>query len=115
VEESGERKVVVRPAGGGGRITISEGGGVEPVWSPSRRALFYRRGNDYLRADLSLTPALRVTNRSVLLRSPISTSEGITYDVAPDGQRLLLAEPVTGGEVVIVVNWIEELRRKLAK
>jgi serine/threonine protein kinase len=115
VEESGERKVVVRPAGGGGRITISEGGGVEPVWSPSGRALFYRRGNDYLRADLSLTPALRVTNRSVLLRSPISTSEGITYDVAPDGQRLLLAEPVTGGEVVIVVNWIEELRRKLAK
>jgi hypothetical protein len=51
----------------------------------------------------------------VLLRSAITSPEGITYDVAPDGQRLLLAEPITGGQVMIVVNWIEELRRKLAR
>jgi hypothetical protein len=100
---------------GGGRITISDGAGVEPVWAPSGRALFYRRGNEYVRADLSLSPVLRVTNRSVLLRSAITSPEGITYDVAPDGQRLLLAEPITGGQVMIVVNWIEELRRKLAR
>jgi serine/threonine-protein kinase len=114
-EESRERKVVVRPMSGGGRITISDGAGVEPVWAPSGRALFYRRGNEYVRADLSLSPVLRVTNRSVLLRSAITSPEGITYDVAPDGQRLLLAEPITGGQVMIVVNWIEELRRKLAR
>jgi hypothetical protein len=75
--------------------------------------LFYRRNNDYVRADLSLSPVLRVTNRSTLLRTAVASADGLTYDVAPDGQRLLLAEPVTGGQVVIVVNWIEELRRRL--
>jgi serine/threonine protein kinase/Tol biopolymer transport system component len=113
VQESGERTVVVRPTAGGGRITISDGAGLEPVWAPNGRALFYRRNNDYVRADLSLSPVLRVTNRSTLLRTAVASADGLTYDVAPDGQRLLLAEPVTGGQVVIVVNWIEELRQRL--
>jgi dipeptidyl aminopeptidase/acylaminoacyl peptidase len=115
VEESGERKVVVRPATGGARITISEGFGVEPAWASSGRALFYRRDNEFVRADLSLSPTLRVTNRTVVLRGTFANSDGLTYDLAPDGQRLLVAEPVSGGRVVIVVNWIDELRRKLGR
>jgi hypothetical protein len=52
----------------GARVTISDGGGVEPVWGRSDNALFYRNGNDFIRASLTFRPTLRVTGRSVVLR-----------------------------------------------
>jgi hypothetical protein len=106
-------EVVVRPFGApGARVTVSDGGGIEPVWDRRGGALFYRNGNEFIRASLSFTPTLRVTGRSVVLRGAFGQWFDTGYDVAPDGQRLLVAEPISGGQLVIVVNWLEELRQR---
>ena len=36
------------------------------------------------------------------------------YDVTPDGRFLMLRREVPGGQVRIVVNWTEELKRIMA-
>lgn len=74
--------------------------------------MFYRNGPEFIRAALTFTPTLRVTGRSVVLRGSFGQWGDTGYDVAPDGQRLLVAEPVSGGQLVIVVSWLEELRRR---
>jgi serine/threonine-protein kinase len=111
--ESGQTQVVVRPFGApGARVTISDDGGIEPVWDRRGEALFYRSGNEFIRASLSFTPTPRVTGRSVVLRGAFGQWFDTGYDVTPDGQRLLVAESISGGQLVIVVNWLEELRRR---
>ena len=79
---------------------------------PARWALFYRNGNEFIRAALTFTPTLRVTGPSVVLRGSFGQWADTGYDVAPDGQRLLVAEPVSGGQLVTVVSWLEALRRR---
>ena len=37
------------------------------------------------------------------------------YDVLPDGRFLMLRRGAQGGTLSVVVNWIEELKRSLAK
>ena len=96
----------------GARVTVSDGGGVEPVWDRAGNALFYRNGNEFIRASLGFTPTLRVTGRSVVLRGTFGQWADIGYDVSPDGQRIVAVEPISGGQLVIVVNWLEELRRR---
>jgi hypothetical protein len=112
-DESGPMEVVVRPFGApGARVTVSDGGGVEPVWDRAGNALFYRNGNEFIRASLGFTPTLRVTGRAVVLRGTFGQWSDIGYDVSPDGQRILAVEPISGGQLVIVVNWLEQLRRR---
>jgi hypothetical protein len=40
------------------------------------------------------------------------------YDVAPDGQRILITVPnpdAPAREIQVVVNWFEELRRRMGR
>jgi hypothetical protein len=105
-------EIVVRPFGTpGARVTISDGGGIEPVWDRSGNALFYRNGNEFIRASLTFTPTLRVTSRSVVLRGTFGFDTG--YDVSPDGRRVLAVESISDGKLVIIVNWLDELRRRI--
>jgi serine/threonine-protein kinase len=111
-DESGAMEIVVRPFGTpGARVTISDGGGIEPVWDRSGNALFYRNGNEFIRASLTFTPTLRVTSRSVVLRGTFGFDTG--YDVSPDGRRVLAVESISDGKLVIIVNWLDELRRRI--
>jgi hypothetical protein len=41
---------------------------------------------------------------------------GRTFDVSPDGQRILMIRPESGkaaGDLVVALHWIEELKRRL--
>ena len=125
-DESGRFEVYVRPhPGPGGRVQISTGGGVEPLWSPNGRELFFRNGDDFLAADIAKGAVLEAGRPRVLFsrRNPPGGS-GIRYDViaryavSPDGQRFLMSKPdaVKGPGPVprLVVNWFEELKRRAA-
>ena len=49
----------------------------------------------------------------LLLEAPIA---GFGYDVAPDGQRILITVPnldAPAREIQVVVNWFEELKAKV--
>jgi Tol biopolymer transport system component len=113
-DESGAMEVVVRPLdAAGGRVTISDGGGTEPVWDRRGNGLFYRNGNEFIRASLRFDPSLRVAGRSVVLRGAFGQWSDVGYDVTNDGERLLVTESITGGQLVIVVNWLGELRKRM--
>jgi serine/threonine-protein kinase len=108
-DESGRNEVYVRPfTGARGRIQISTGGGVRPIWSRDGRELFYWDANRLVAATLAFDAAPRVVSRT-----PLFTGRyGQDFDVSPDGKRFLMIEPQTSGlSLVAIPNWRTELRR----
>ncbi len=106
-DESGQEAVVVQPfPGPGGRVQVSTGGGAQPVWSRDGNRLIYRSGGWFIAARVQRTPTFAVISRDTLFRDEFvyATNPHANYDVAPDG-RLVVLEPLGGGERVVVSNW----------
>ena len=117
-DESATREVYVRPfPGPGGRSQISSGGGTEPLWSRDGRQIFYRSGARLMAAGISGAGLPSVTSRrQVLTVSVPELVQAANYDVSPDGKRVLLGKPNgAAANLVVVVNWFTEVRRKLAE
>jgi eukaryotic-like serine/threonine-protein kinase len=114
------QEIYVRPFPnvGGGRVQISSGGGMYPAWHP-------RTGNElfYVRPDGKL---LAVPMRDGKPSGPARVVDGgffvapnpRSYDISPDGKRLLVIEDMTGVSgvsaqgMVVVLNWAEGLSRR---
>jgi Tol biopolymer transport system component len=116
-DESGNFEVYVRPfPGPGGRYIVSADGGVEPVWAPDGRRLYYSHAQQLVAAELSTSPAFAVRSRAPVfelgyfMRGPHAA-----YDVAPRGDELLVLK-TTGAEIatIYVHDWRYELRDRLA-
>jgi Tol biopolymer transport system component/tRNA A-37 threonylcarbamoyl transferase component Bud32 len=114
---SGREEVYVRPLAGGPRVTISSEGGGEPLWSPDGRRLYYRAGARLIAVTVSTAPSLAVISRQTLFEGPyISDQWHPNYDVAPDGKSFIMLRPVEENrQLVMVVNWIKELRQRTGK
>jgi serine/threonine-protein kinase len=129
--QSGRLEVYVQPfPGPGRRELVSADGGAQPAWAPNGGALFYRVSGPgpmlrMMAVDVTLGHAFaagkpRVLWEAMRPRYPGGTG-GRTYDVAPDGRRFLMIQqrdsvpqpPVT--HVVLVQNWLEELKRLVPK
>jgi serine/threonine-protein kinase len=113
---NGRENVFVRPfSGPGPRVQISQDGGTEPVWSRDGRRLYYRASGRIMAASLSTETSLAVTGRADVREDQyLSYGRMSNYDVAPDGS-LYFVRSAGGGEVVTVtVNWLDEVRAKLA-
>jgi len=122
--ESGRLEVYARPyPGPGGKLLISKEGGLEPLWARNGRQLFYRSriGDD---ADLVWVVDVRTdggfsaSKPRLLFKAPgLGGGDPIRgWDLSLDGQRFLMVKdeevkptPVT--EMVLVMNWLEELKR----
>jgi Tol biopolymer transport system component len=123
----GQNEVFARPfPGPGPEVTISIGGGSEPVWSPSGGQLYYRSASDLMAVSLDPTSAsLAVGAPRRLFEDsyvPDRANVGMAnYDVAPDGDRLVMVEEVVSeaapqaaaNRLHIVLNWFEELRARV--
>ena len=94
----------------GGAFPVSNAGGTQPVWR-SDREVIYRRGPSVMSVQIATAPALHPGEPVELFRTP-----NTLIAVMPNDRLLMLtatvAPPVTGLE--IVVNWFQELRRKMA-
>ena len=91
--ESGTKRVYVRPAdGSSGRWQISSDEGTEPRWSPTGREIFYRVGTQMFAVTVTTDTAFTVGKRQFLFDGPsyLLSTIGANYDVAADGQRLLM-------------------------
>ena len=124
--ESGRREIYIRPyPGPGGQVTVSVEGGREPIWSPNGE-VFYRslNGDRMFAASVATTPTLKVGPPVQLFQRPYyiapSGSPRPQYDVTADGQRFLMLNPGPGlnssvgvSRVVVVQNWVEDLKRLL--
>ena len=106
----------------GGRQQISTGGGRLPVWSHDGRELVYSSadGRQMLAVQLQSGTTMVAGRPQVLFEGAYpAVAGGIRpYDRTPDGRFVMLApssESGTGGgaapTVVLVQNWLEELRR----
>jgi Tol biopolymer transport system component len=126
--KSGQDDIYARPyPGPGGEVTISVGGGQEPVWAPSGQELFYRHDSKLLAVKIDQTASsLAVGAPTRVFDDPYRLDTGGTrggmanYDVSPDGRRFVMVEeprPTTsaGTEPVrlqVIVNWFEELKAR---
>jgi serine/threonine-protein kinase len=116
-DETGRFEVYVRPfPGPGGRWQISTDGGIEPRWSAHGREIFFRNDDQMLVAPVEPGPTLRAGTPRVLFEENfLGIIWDVSYDVAADGERLLMVK--TGGRsaapdrVHLVLNWFEELKR----
>jgi serine/threonine-protein kinase len=114
--ETGREEVHLRAlAGRAVRVRVSAGGGGEPLWAPDGRRLYYRAGPALMAATVAASPTPLITGRDTLFTGEFSTSSWHqNYDVAPDGKSFIMLRPVDRHRrLVMVVNWVEELRRRI--
>ncbi|MEO8076655.1 MAG: hypothetical protein ABI818_10025, partial [Acidobacteriota bacterium] len=106
------------------RTLVSRDGGVQPRWSPDGRELFFIGFDGTLmHAAVRVGSALSVGVPTRLLPRPYYNGFSLverpaTYDVSPDGRRFLMLKQITSGAepsrpatVIVVKQWMEELRR----
>jgi serine/threonine-protein kinase len=124
--ESGRSQVYVRafpaPASGpGGKLLISNAGGVFPIWSRTGRELFYQSGDQVMAVSYTVKGNSFVAEKPRVWASNfVAPGVGRKFDVAPDGKRLAVLTPVEPAQaptvdhdVVFVLNFLDELRRRV--
>jgi eukaryotic-like serine/threonine-protein kinase len=120
-DESGRPEIYVQPYPRlGGKWQISTDGGIEPLWNPNGRELFYRSANKMMAVQIATQPTFAAGRPTMLfagdyLASPFPAT-GVTYDVTPDGRRFLMVKDAPKAEptqINGVVNWFEELKRRV--
>jgi len=94
---------------------ISPEFGEEPIWSTSGDELFYRNRDKWMVVSISTEPEFKAGTPQEVFKGPYINVGGLSYDVAPDGQRLLVLKPQFDDsqvrELHVVTNWFEELKR----
>jgi serine/threonine-protein kinase len=128
-DASGRREVMVRRYPDGPSVPVSRDGGVEPVWGPGGRELYFRdlRGTSVLVASFRPGEPPDVGAPRVLFTGGYQNCSiwCRSYDVSPDGRRFVMVknfEGVTqtgywpsGTEIRIVPHFDRELRHRLAE
>jgi eukaryotic-like serine/threonine-protein kinase len=120
-DESGHWEIYVQPyPGPGGKWQISADGGMEPVWNPNGRELFYRSGRKMMAVEIATKPGFAAGKPRLLfegdyLPTPLAFPN---FDVSPDGQRFLMLKPseqeaAALTHINVVLNWFEELERRV--
>jgi len=117
--ESGRNEIYVRPfPGPSSRSQISAEGGIDAAWNPNGRELFYRNGNKMMAVDIATQPVFSASTPRLLFEGDyllnLVFSPG--YDVSRDGQRFLMAiarDPTSDTQINVVLNWFEELKRRV--
>jgi hypothetical protein len=100
-DESGQADVYAAPWPRGPRVRVSFAGGTRPRWSRDGRALFFTRGTEIMRADVSGTAF--TTPRQVLDVPGIRD-----FDVAHRRDALLALVPLessTSATASVIVDW----------
>jgi serine/threonine-protein kinase len=125
--ETDRPEIYVRPFPDvdGEKVPVSTDGGVAPKWSHDGRELFFvdPSTRQLMVAEVRTTPDFGV----IQTRALFQLAEDIRvnrleefYDVSPDDQRFLMARVVAGGDgavgvgrLILVQNWIEELKARV--
>ncbi len=120
--ETGRVEVFVRPfPDTGGKVQISTDGGVQPVWAPNGRELYYRVPDGLMAVSVSVRGNdFRVEKPRQLLEVQIAGGPvNPDYDVEPGGRRFLVKqlegeeEAVQITHINFILNWFDELRQRV--
>ncbi len=121
-DESGRFEIYVRPFPNleGGRWQVSTNGGTQAAWARSGRELFYRNGAAMMGVPVRTEAGFVAGSPTQLFQGQFAgTLGGRNYDVSPDGQRFLMLKEVKPEDakaarrdsLIVVTNWVEELKR----
>lgn len=113
----GSRNVYVRPFPEADReVQVSSGGGIEPVWSPSTKELFYRDPDgNMVSARYRDGDRFVVESRTRLFDTSPYRWDGFhaTFDVTSDAQRFVMLRLSDSGsldeDLNVVENWLDEV------
>jgi Tol biopolymer transport system component len=127
-DRSGRNEVYARPVDrSGAEVTVSVGGGAEPVWAPSGNGMYYKHEGDLMMVAIDETVSgLNVgTPQRVLedrYRRDTSGAPGTlaNYDAMPGGAGFVMVEDSSPEDAAahssarlrLVLNWFEELRAR---
>jgi Tol biopolymer transport system component len=120
--ESGRNEVYLRPFPAvDNKRMISGEGGEAPRWAADGSELYYRQGNRMMAVPIEGGSPLVIGRPIVVFEGAYVKPEGPgwegtgwQYDVTSDGQRFLMLDPQqdpTHGQINVVLNWFEELKR----
>ena len=122
-QEAGRMEVYVRPfPGPGGKWLISSDGGTYPMWSRTRRELFFVSADQHI---MVVPYAVDGDSFRAGKRQPWSNVRFIarqrqrSVDLHPDGDRFAIAAAAAGAptkqdKVVLILNFFDELTRVAA-
>ena len=116
LDQGPEEVFVTRFPGPGRRWVASTAGGSEPKWSRDGTELFFRQQDEMMAVpfDPEGDTPVGVPQSLFRLRSPIGAWMVPNYDVTDDGRFVMLVgdQDVPPSQLVIVVNWFEELKQR---
>jgi serine/threonine-protein kinase len=124
--ESGANEVYVRPfsAGSGGRWQVSNGGGLEPRWSPDGRELYFLDGTRLVAVPVRTSSTAFDTGDPRPLFDASGFSIDIyhtSYEVLPNGRGFIFARPRETGRpaaqaaLVQAEDWFADVRAKAGR
>ena len=116
-DETGTPEIYVRAfPGPASKWPVSAGGGTEPIWAPDGRHVYYRGARRMMVATVSTSPGFRVAGRDALFEDRFVAGTGFrNYDLSPDGKEFLMLQRGDSGiRVTVVVNFLAEMRAKMA-
>ena len=122
-EESGRFEVYVRPfpaPASGGKWLISNRGGTNPVWARNGRELLYWAGDQIMAVSYTVQGDSLHAEKPRVWAAKLRAPPNNSFDLAPDGTRAALVTPVetldaptVDHEVVFLLNFFDELRRRV--
>jgi serine/threonine-protein kinase len=121
--ESGVFETYVRPFpdAASARWQVSTSGGTDPVWARNGRELFYVSGQGEM-MSVAVAPGANFTfssPKALFSTAPYTPIAPVQmFDVSPDGQRFLLLRETASterNELIVVQNWVEEMRGRARK
>lgn len=120
-DESKQDEVYVRPFPGPGmKYQVSSEGGDSPLWARNGKQLFYRRQAQLWVVDVRTDGIFAISKPRLLFEKPgYGIGDPIrSYDLPLDSQRFLMVrdeqrKPAPVTEMVLVQNWLEELKHLL--
>lgn len=97
----------------GDRLLVSTGGGIQPLWSPDGRELFYRSpdGRRVLAVPVETGRGFSAGTPAMLFEGSYFQRGG--YDVAPNGHRFVIVKQGDAPEIILVENWFEEFKQRV--
>ena len=103
---------------------VSKGYGIQPVWSPTGRELFFRSQTDVMVAQIETEPTFNPRTPTAVLglrgfRIALGRDDARMRDLAPEGDRFIFRRSATLEEtsdetfngLIFIENWFEELKR----
>ncbi len=114
--ESGQQEIYVQPfPATGEKWQLSVNGGTDPIWSPDARRIYYHDNLQIFFVEVNYDENIELGTPQVYYSGPFLNIVQRSLSISPDGEQLLILEPIRGNQVateaIVTLNWFEELKR----